>query len=85
VNSKQKNNFGHPKKNAAKESGQVVTEYVLILTLVFTALVMTKLKVTTYGTVTISADPNDKTIMETLSNSFTIWMRDMMVIISLPS
>lgn len=69
----------------SSKAGQVVVEYVMILTIVVAALATTKLKVDTFGDLDLSGKPGSKTIMESLSNSFTVWMSDMLIILSLPS
>ena len=69
----------------SRMSGQVVVEYVMILTLVVAALATTKIKVDTFGNIDVSGKPGSKTVMELLSQSFTLWMQDMLIIISLPS
>ncbi len=72
-------------KNYKSKMGQVVAEYVMILTFVFAALATTNLKIDSNGNLDIGDSPTSKTIMETLSNSFTVWMKDILIIISLPS
>ena len=84
-------------------SGQVVTEYVMILTIVVAALAVTKLKINSSqggveycdkdqnllraaeNNLSACADSEYKTIMKSLSDSFTVWMQDLLIIISLPS
>lgn len=69
-----------------KRSGQVVTEYVMILTFVVAALATTKMRITASGELDLAGtDPSAKTIMKTMSDSFTIWMQDILIIIALPS
>lgn len=69
-----------------RKSGQVVTEYVMILTFVVAALATSKMKITAAGALELTgSDPSSKTIMKTLSDSFTIWMQDILIIIALPS
>ena len=92
----------HINTKKSSRSGQVVTEYVMILTIVVAALAVTKLKVDTKNggvqycdrdlDLMRAADKNSacsgteyKTIMKSLSDSFTVWMQDMLIIISLPS
>lgn len=68
------------------KSGQVVVEYVMILTFVVVALATTKMKITATGQLDLTGqDASSKTIMQTMSDSFTFWMQDMMIIIALPS
>ena len=69
-----------------KRSGQVVAEYVMILTFVVAALATTKMKVSADGSLDLAGtDPSSKTIMKTMSDSFTIWMQDILIIVALPS
>jgi uncharacterized membrane protein len=69
-----------------KRSGQVVTEYVMILSFVFIALVVAKLPVTESGSIDITGQSqNTKTILEVLSKSFSMWMQDIVIIMSFPS
>lgn len=72
-------------KKDMSRSGQVVTEYVMILTFVVAVLAVTKIKVTITGELDLSGSAGSKTIMETMSDSFTVWMQDIMIIIALPS
>jgi len=65
--------------------GQVTTEYILILTLVVAVLATAKIKVTPSGQLDLSGGSDSKTIMESLSQAFTVWMQDMFIILSLPS
>ncbi len=68
------------------KSGQVVTEYVMILTFVVIALATTKMKISSTGQLDLTGtDASSKTIMQTMSDSFTFWMQDIMIIIALPS
>jgi hypothetical protein len=67
------------------KSGQVVAEYVMILSFVFLVLAATKFKVDVLGQVDFENKPGSKTIMEHLTESFSIWMSDMLIIISLPT
>ena len=74
------------KTSFSRRSGQVVVEYVMILTLVVAALAVTKIRISPLGEVDLSGQSADsKTIMEKLSASFTVWMQDMYIIIALPS
>lgn len=71
---------------AASKAGQVVVEYVMILTLVVAVLALTKIKITATGSLDLSGQATGSmTIMEKLSESFTVWVRDMFIIVSLPS
>ncbi|MCX6124818.1 MAG: hypothetical protein NTV34_08725 [Proteobacteria bacterium] len=65
--------------------GQVVAEYVMILTFLVAALATTKLKISATGDLDLSASAGSVTLMEKLSQSFTVWMRDILLIVSLPS
>lgn len=68
------------------KSGQVVTEYVMILTFVVAALATTKMKITAGGRLDLTgSDPESKTVMQTMSDSFTVWMQDILIIVALPS
>lgn len=79
-------------KMFSDRKGQVVTEYIMILTIVALALVVTKIKIGPGGTLNTCQNQESeactseyKTIMERMSDSFTIWMQDIFIIISLPS
>lgn len=72
--------------------GQVVAEYVMILTIVVMSLIITRVKIGPLGGYDICQETSDtpceveyKTIMERLSDSFTIWMQDIFVVLSLPT
>jgi hypothetical protein len=62
-------------KRHQTRSGQVVTEYLMILTFVVCALASAKIQI----------GPNNETIMTHLSAAFTVWTQDILIIISLPS
>ena len=67
-------------------AGQVVTEYVMILCFVMAVLATTKIKIDGTGHLDMSGQVADsKTIMEMMSESFTVWMQDILIIVSLPS
>lgn len=73
-------------KETHRKRGQVVAEYVMILTFVFGLLATAKIKISAGGDLDLSGrDPHSKTIMDTMSHSFTVWMQDILIIISLPS
>lgn len=70
--------------------GQVVTEYLMILT--FVVLLLTAAKVKIGGGDAMVCPETDATcksggltVMEHMSKSFTIWMKDIFIIISFPS
>lgn len=74
------------KTTLTRRSGQVVVEYVMILSLVVAALAVAKIRISPLGELDLSGQHADsKTIMERLSASFTVWMQDMYIIIALPS
>lgn len=62
-------------KSRQTRSGQVVTEYLMILTFVVSALALAKVPV----------GANNDTIMAHLSKAFTVWTQDILIIISFPS
>ncbi len=71
-------------------NGQVVTEYLMILT--FVVLLLTAAKVKIGGGNAVVCPETDSacksgglTVMEHMSKSFTIWMKDIFIIISFPS
>ncbi len=72
-------------KNKKHKAGQIITEYVMILSFVFVALATTKIKIDSTGNLDLSGKSGSKTIMDTMSDSFTTWMRDILIIISLPT
>lgn len=73
-------------RRSYKKSGQVVTEYILILTFVVIAISTTKIKIDAVGNIDFSGTKTDsKTVLELMSRSFTVWMEDILVVIALPS
>ena len=71
--------------NRHSTSGQVVAEYVMILSFVVAVLATTKIRISATGQLEFNDSPGSVTIMQKLSSSFTIWMQDILIIVSLPS
>ena len=73
------------KQLLSSRSGQVITEYVMILSLVVAALATTRIKIDGAGNIDFSGQPGSRTIMQAMSDSFTVWIRDILIVVSLPS
>jgi hypothetical protein len=73
-----------PKRRQAK-SGQIVAEYLMILLFVCALLATTKIRIDTLGNIVVEETPDSKTILEHLSDSFSIWFQDILIIVSLPT